>query len=360
MPRTKDIKSLTLTGYDELFASTADATLSSSTAETAGATNEPSTIGNVMYANTADTHSERIVEIPLEELYPPEFHPFNVFDDEAMDRLAANIKQYGVRVPGLARPRIDENGNHDGYELLAGNRRKRACEIAELPTLPLIIRQMSDDEATIAMVDSNLEQRETLLYSERAWAYRVKMEALNHNGVKGDKHSHEIIMEQTGESKNQIFRLIRLTELVVGLLDKVDTKKIAFNPAVELSYLSQVEQTAVISAMENYGVKPSLSQAVRLKKLKQAGDLTIDMIDEILSEVKKPVAEDDSGDNNNDGDNSNDSDNSNDNDEEINIGEEKEITRFRHYFPKDYTAQQIDVIINTLLMEWQSKEKFSA
>jgi len=187
-----------------------------------------------------DAHGERIIEISLEELHPPEFHPFHVNDDEAMERLTLNIKQYGVREPGLVRPRTD-----GGYELLAGNRRKRACELAELPTMPVIIREMTDSDATIAMVDSNLEQREKLLYSEKAWAYKVKMEALNHNGVKAEMHSVEVLVAQTGESKNQIFRLIRLTELVCTLLDKVDTKQLAFNPAVELSYLSQAEQTAV-------------------------------------------------------------------------------------------------------------------
>ena len=190
-----------------------------------------------------------------------------------------------------------------------------------------------------------MEQRETLLFSEKAWAYKVKMEALNHSGKKGDKHSHEIITEQTGESKTQIFRLIRLTELVVGLLDMVDTKKLAFLPAVELSYLSQVEQTAVITAMESHGVKPSHSQAVRMKKLKQAGELTVEMIDEILSEIKKPVADDET-----------DADMDIDKDSD----EDKEISRFRHYFPKTYTAQQIDEIINNLLMEWQTREGVSA
>ena len=154
------------------------------------------------------------------------------------------------------------------------------------------------------------------------------MEALNHNGVKGDKHSYEVLMEQTGESKNQIFRLIRLTELIVGLLDMVDTKKIAFNPAVELSYLSQLEQTAVISAMESHGIKPSLSQATRLKKLKLDGDLTIEMIDEILSEAKKPH-----------------------NDEN-----DKEINRFRQYFPDGYTAKQMNTVIIDLLREWQHRQ----
>ena len=210
VPKKIEIGNLALAGYNELFASTTPPTT------------------NLIHA---DFIGERVVEIPLEELYPPEFHPFNVNDDEEMDKLAANIKQYGVREPGLARPRAD-----GGYELLAGNRRKRACELAGCLTLPVIIRKLNDNDAALAMVDSNLLNRETLLYSEKAWAYKVKLEALNHNGIKGDKHSYEVITEQTGESKNQIFRLIRLTELIVGLLDMVDTKKIAFNPAVELSY----------------------------------------------------------------------------------------------------------------------------
>jgi ParB family chromosome partitioning protein len=307
VPKTKQIGNLALAGYNELFASTVEPAA------------EPTAV--------TDIHGELVVEIPLTELYPPEFHPFHVNDDDAMDRLAANIKQYGVREPRLARPRED-----GGYELIAGNRRKRACERNEMPTMPVIIREMDDDEATIAMVDSNLEQRETLLYSEKAWAYKVKMEALNHSGIKGNKHSFEILVEQTGESKNQIFRLIRLTELVYGLLDMVDTKKIAFNPAVELSYLSQVEQMAVISSLESHGVKPSLSQAARLKKMKQDGELTVDMIDEIISECKKSNED----------------------------KEEKEIKRFRHFFPKGYSVQQIEDVIYSLLTDWQAREGASA
>jgi ParB family chromosome partitioning protein len=159
------------------------------------------------------------------------------------------------------------------------------------------------------------------------------MEALNHNGVKGDKHSYEVLMEQTGESKNQIFRLIRLTELIGCLLDKVDSKQLAFNPAVELSYLSQMEQTAVKSVMETQGIKPSLSQAVKLKKLKQSGELTVEKISEILSTSKKPSTENDS---------------------------DREIKRFRKYFPKNFTVQQIDEIISNLLVEWQMREGISA
>ena len=293
MPKkTPVLDNKSLSGYSELFKSTA------------------------LYAA-----EETVTAIPLIELHPPEFHPFQVKDDESMDRLYQNIQKYGVREPGLARPR--QSG---GYELIAGNRRKRACELAGLPTMPVIIREMDDNSATIAMVDSNLEQREQLLFSEKAWAYKVKMEALNHNGIKGDKHSYELLMEQTGESKNQIFRLIRLTELVVGLLDKVDAKQLAFNPAVELSYLSQLEQTAVVSAMESHGIKPSFSQAVRLKQMKQAGSLTIDAIDTILAECKKSHKD------------------------------EKEINQFKHYFPEDYSSRQMVEVITELLQAWQLQQ----
>ncbi|GHV47138.1 hypothetical protein FACS189499_04110 [Clostridia bacterium] len=228
------------------------------------------------------TDANCITEIPLDKLHEPDCHPFQVNDDEAMNTLVESVKQYGVREPGLARPRA--NG---GYELLCGNRRKRACELANINSMPIIIRKMDDDEATIAMIDSNLQQRERILPSEKAWAYKLKMEALNHSGVKADKLSCEIMAEQTGESASQIFRFIRLTELIVDLIDKVDTKQIAFNPAVELSYLSIVEQTAVANAMEKYQIKPSLSQAVRLKKLKQTGELTVGIIEKMLSEEKK-------------------------------------------------------------------------
>jgi len=228
---------------------------------------KPQTSGNLALAGFDDIfrssitpiNGESIVDLPIIELHPPEFHPFHVFDDPSMFRLVKNIEKNGVREPGLARPR-----GAGGYELLCGNRRKRACELATIPTMPVIIRDLDDTSAALAMVDSNLEQREKLLYSEKAWAYRIKMEALNHNGVKGDMLSVEVLVEQTGESKNQIFRLVRLTELVVALLDKVDARQLAFIPAVELSYLSQIEQTAVASAMDEYEVKPSHSQAVRL------------------------------------------------------------------------------------------------
>jgi ParB family chromosome partitioning protein len=185
---------------------------------------------------------------------------------------------------------------------------------------------MDDDNATLAMVDSNLEQREKLLFSEKAWAYRVKLEALNHNGIKDDMFSVEILVEQTGESRTQIFRTIRLTWLINALLDKVDTKQLAFTPAVELSHLSQTEQTAVASAMEKYDVKPSLSQAQRIKKLKESGELTVTAIDAMLAEAKKPPK-----------------------------GEPTGATRFRKYFPPEYSAKQIEDAIIELLKTQEAR-----
>jgi ParB family chromosome partitioning protein len=264
---------------------------------------------------------EQIMEISLTELHPPEFHPFSVVDDDSMTRLVESIKKYGVREPGIARPRADS-----GYELLCGNRRKRACELAGLTVMPVIIRELDNDNAAITMVDSNLEQRESLLLSEKAWAYRVKLEALNHQGVKGEGLSVDVLVEQTGESKNQIFRLVRLTELVPALLDMVDSKKLAFNPAVELSYLSRKEQALIVDAMAKYEVKPSLSQAVRLKKMNQGGELTDEVIDEILSEIKKPP-------------------------------KEKEPNIYSDYFPADYSKKQMNDIIIKLLIEWNEKIK---
>ena len=266
---------------------------------------------------TSKNDNGKITKIPLAELYPPDFHPFNVNDDEAMSALAESIKQYGVREPGLVRKRED-----GGYELLCGNRRKRACEIAEIDTLPVIICELDDDNAVIAMVDSNLQRRESLLPSEKAWAYRVKMEALKHGGIKGDCHSYQVMVEQTGESKNQIFRTIRLTELVPALADMADMKQIAFNPAVELSYLSRKEQAVVAEVIATCGIKPSLSQAVQLKKLKQSGKLTADVINRVLSEEKKTIK-----------------------------GERTE--RYRRFFPTGYSEKQIDTVIVSLLSEWK-------
>ena len=268
-----------------------------------------------------DMSGKQITEIPLADLYPPDFHPFLVKDDETMNRLVKSIKRYGVREPGLVRPRAE-----GGYELLAGNRRKRACELSGIAVLPVIIREMDDDAAAIAMVDSNLEQRETLLFSEKAWAYRTKLEALNHSGIKGEGLSVDVLTEQTGEKKNQIFRLMRLTELVPDLLDKVDAKQLAFIPAVELSYLSRTEQAMVVEAMAKYEVKPSLSQAQQMKKDSQNGGLTLSEIESILAKPKKTA------------DNPNTA-----------------VKHYKGYFPENYTLEQMDTVITELLTDWKAR-----
>ena len=288
-------------------------------------------IGNLAVASYDDifaststdkaNNKEQVIEIPLEELHPPEFHPFQVNDDLSMQRLVRSIKRSGFHEPGLARPRKD-----GGYELLCGNRRKRACELGKIPTMPIIIREMDDVRAAYAMVDSNLEKRKKILFSEKAWAYRVKMDALNHSGVKGDMLSVDILAEQTGEKKSQIYRIIRLTELVPDLLDKVDTKQLAFNPGVELSYLTRTEQAAVVDAMAKHDVKPSLSQTVRLKKLSQAGNLTIIMIDVILSESKEKAKTDEGA------------------------------GQFSHFFPAEYTVKQMNEVIAGLLRNWRAAQ----
>lgn len=237
--------------------------------------------------------SERVQEIPLSELHPFKNHPFRVVDDEAMQRTVESVAQFGVLAPALARPRSE-----GGYELVAGHRRMRASELAGLETMPVIIRQMDDDTATIAMVDSNL-QRETLLPSERAFAYKMKMEAMKHQGERTDltsgqlgrksdgKESRELIAEQTGESARQVQRFINLTNLIPELLDMVDRKEIAFNPAVELSFLKKEEQKGFLEAMDYGQSTPSLSQAQRIKKLSQAGMCTQEAMNTIMNEEKK-------------------------------------------------------------------------
>ena len=286
------------------------------------------TVGNLALANFEDifnvgaenANGEVIALMPLTDLYPPEFHPFQINDDDAMYRLAESIKQNGVREPGLVRPRAE-----GGFELLCGNRRKRASELAGKTTMPVILRNLSDSQATDAML-GNLEHRERILPSERAWAYKVMMDDLNHNGIKGESHSYEIMVERTGVKKSQLFRIIRLTELIVDLIDRVDAKQLAFSPAVELSYLSQTEQSAVAEAMAAHEVKPSLSQAMRLKQLKQDGKLTADMIDRILSEEKKPPK-----------------------------GKPTGSARYHRFFPPDYSPKQIDEIIVGLLKDWKAR-----
>ena len=281
-----------------------------------------------------DEQREKIVEIHLSELHPFKDHPFKVIDNEAMFDTAESIKQYGVLVPAIARPRED-----GGYELVSGHRRKRACELASLETMPVIIRNLDDDAATIIMVDSNL-QRENILPSERAFAYKLKLSAMKRqagrpakengsqvgNNLSGKKSS-ELLAEQTGESKNQIFRYIRLTELVPELLSMVDEKKIAFNPAVELSYLKSDEQLLLIDAMDTEQATPSLSQAQRLKKFSAEGNCTLEAMCAIMSEEKK--------------------------------GEPDKVTltgdKIKKYFPKNYTPQQMEATIIKLLEGWHKK-----
>ncbi len=274
--------------------------------------------------------SKTVVELPLCRLHPPEFHPFQVRDDEAMKKTAESVKKYGVIVPGLVRPRADGD-----YELVAGNRRKRASELAGKDTMPVIIREMDDDEAVLIMVDTNLEQRESLLLSEKAWAYRMKLEALKHRGIVVDgidigTLSVTIVSEQSGDSKSQIYRIVRLTELVPGLIDLVDVKKMAFNPAVELSYLSRKEQSALLDTMEKYEATPSLPQAQRLKKLSQSGELTLPLMDSILAEDKKEL-----------------------------VKVTLTGSRLKQYFPKDYTPQQMEKVILELLESWHRQQAVS-
>lgn len=279
---------------------------------------------------TIPANTEAIIEIPLGRLHPPEFHPFQVRNDEAMKKTTESVKKYGVMVPGLVRPRADGD-----YELVAGNRRKLASELAGRTTMPVIVREMDDDEAVIIMVDTNLEQRESLLPSEKAWAYRMKLEALKHRGIVVDgidigTLSVTVVSKQAGESKSQIYRLIRLTELVPGLIDLVDAKKIAFNPAVELSYLNRKEQSGLLDAMAKYEATPSLPQAQRLKKHSQSGELTSEMIDSILAEVKKePIKVTLAG------------------------------SRIKQYFPQDYTPKQMEKVIMGLLENWHKKQAVS-
>ena len=281
----------------------------------------------------ADAGREKVRMIPLDELHPFAHHPFKVKDDEAMQDTVESVKAYGVLVPAIARPR--EEG---GYELVAGHRRHRASLLAGLAEMPVIVREMDDDEATIIMVDSNL-QRETLLPSERAFAYRMKLEAMkrragrpskeNLSQVGTQKRSDQNMADQIGESRNQIQRFIRLTYLVPPLLDMVDEHKVAFNPAVELSYLTSEEQVALLDAMDSEQSMPSLSQAQRLKKFSQEGRLSEDIMRAILSEEKKPEVG------------------------KITLSSDK----LRRYFPKSYTPQQMEQTIFRLLEQWQRRRQ---
>ena len=281
----------------------------------------------------ADAQREKVVEIPLSELHPFKGHPFKVKDDEAMMETADSIKQYGVLVPAIARP--DPEG---GYELVAGHRRHRASELAEKETMPVIVRDLDDDAATIIMVDSNL-QRESLLPSERAFAYKMKLDAMkrqagrpskeNVSQVGTQKRSDQLLAEQVGQSRNQIQRYIRLTELIPELMDMVDEKKIAFNPAYELSFLKPDEQQMLVETMDYEQATPSLSQAQRMKKFSQEGKLSEDVMLAIMSEEKK--------------------------------GDLDKVTlssdTLRKYFPKSYTPAKMQETIIKLLEQWQKKRQ---
>lgn len=272
---------------------------------------------------------ERVQEIPLEELHPFKNHPFKVIDDEAMLRTVESVARYGVLAPAIARPR-----GEGGYELVAGHRRHHASELAGKETMPVIVRELDDDAAIILMVDSNL-QREKILPSERAFAYKMKMDAIKHQGSRSDltsgqvvqKSSLEQIAEGTGESYKQVQRYIRLTELIPELLKMVDDGVIKFNPAVELSFLKKVEQENFIEAMDYSQNTPSLSQAQRLKKLSQDGKCTLEAMCAVMDEQKK---------------------------EEL----DKVVIKndvLKKYFPKSYTPKQMESTIIKLLEQWQKK-----
>lgn len=279
----------------------------------------------------AESQLERVQSIRLSTLVPFKEHPFKVVDDEAMLRTTESIAQYGVLTPLIARPL--ENGS---YEIISGHRRAHAAELAGLTEVPVLVRRMDDDEATVLMVDSNL-QRENILPSERAYAYKMKLEAMKHQGSRTDLTSSQVgtklrtdqvMAEELGESRNQIQRYIRLTYLTPEVLDMVDQKQISFNPAVELSYLKAEEQEMFIQAMDEVQAAPSLSQAQRLKKLSQEGGFTLDAAREIMNEVKK--------------------------------GDLERVTfrneQLRKYFPRSYTTQQMQNTILKLLDQWQKKK----
>lgn len=298
-----------MTSFDELFGEQEETTYSSDT-------------------------SNQIQDIELSKLTTFDNHPFKVLDDDKMEETKESIAKYGVLIPIIARPK--DNGT---YEIIAGHRRKRACELLELPTIPTIVRDLDDEESTIVMVDSNI-QRENLLFSEKAYAYKMKLEAIKRkagrpknnsaqlepNYEKG-KTSAEIVANDAGESKAQVKRYIRLTELIIDLLDMTDERKLAFNTAVELSYLSNEEQEMLLVKMEDLEVVPSMVQATKLKKYSADGTLNVTVIDVILSETsEKPVT--------------------------VTLKSEK-LTR---YFPKGYSKEQMETIITDLLQKWHDEQ----
>ena len=275
---------------------------------------------------------EQRTEMPLSDLHPFEGHPFKVLDDELMEQTVESIKQIGVVSPLIVRP--DPEG---GFEILSGHRRLHAAQLADLETVPVIVKEMDDDAAIIFMVDSNL-QRENILPSERAFSYKMKLEAMKHQGQRGDLTSDQVgqkswavnqLADDTNESKTQVQRFIRLTNLIPEILDMVDEKKIAFNPAVELSYLKTSEQKEFLEAMDYAQASPSLSQAQRLKKLSQEGGCTLDAMCEVMNEIKK--------------------------DELDHVTIKNEV--LRKYFPKSYTPKQMQDTIIRLLEKWQRSKQ---
>ena len=284
--------------------------------------------------NRQEEQREQVQQIPIDALHPFTNHPFKVLDDEAMTRTVESIAQYGVLAPLIARPRPDG----DGYEIISGHRRQYAAKLAGLDTLPVIVRQMSDDAAVILMVDSNL-QCEHILPSERALAYKMKLDAMrrtsgrpskeNVSQIGTQKRSDQIMAEELGESRNQIQRFIRLTNLIPELLDMVDEKKISFNPAVELSYLDECQQRDFLEAMQDTQNAPSLSQAQQLKKMAQQGEFSYEKAFDVMGQEKKSEKD------------------------TVTIKNET----LRKYFPRSYTPKQMEEKIIQLLDAWQKKQQ---
>ena len=283
--------------------------------------------------NRQEEQQEQVRQIPIDDLHPFTNHPFKVLDDEAMTRTVESIAQYGVLAPLIARPRPDG----DGYEIISGHRRQYAAKLAGLETLPVIVRNMDDDAAVLLMVDSNL-QRETILPSERAFAYKMKLEALKNQGARSDLTSSQIgtklradekVAQDLGESRNQVQRFIRLTNLIPELLDMVDEKKIAFNPAVELSYLDESQQRDFLEAMEDTQNAPSLSQAQQLKKMAQQGEFSYEKAFDVMGQEKKSEKD------------------------TVTIKNET----LRKYFPRSYTPKQMEEKIIQLLDAWQKRQQ---
>lgn len=281
-----------------------------------------------------EAKQERVQEIPLSELHPFEGHPFKVVDDEEMQKTVESVRDFGVLTPAIVRP--DPDG---GYEIISGHRRHRASELAGKETMPVIVREMDDDAAIILMVDANL-QRETILPSERAFAYKMKLDAIKHQGARSDLTSDQVgpkltaaekVAEEANDSQTQVKRYIRLTELTPELLDMVDSGQIKFNPAVELSYLAKEEQKDFLEAMDYAQAAPSLSQAQRIKKLAQEGNCTLEAMCEIMNEMKK--------------------------DEMDKVTLKTSV--LRKYFPKSYTNKQMEDKIIQLLEQWQKKREKS-